>query len=120
MTTTKKPETTHAERVAELIREGMDKRDAVAKTAEERSLAVTTVRAAYGRANPMQNGKTPKMPADPTEAAVEMFHAAIARIDEEIAGVQERANEALAELEALKASAGQRKAEYEAKIAALA
>jgi hypothetical protein len=49
-----------------------------------------------------------------------MFRAAIEGIDEEIAGVQPRADEALAVLKDLKQSADVRKAEYEQKIAALA
>lgn len=102
------------------MREGKTKGDAYAAVAKERGLAVSSVRGAYPRASKSStNGKAPKMPADPTEAAIAGFRAAIDGIDEQIAAVQERVNEATAELEALKADADQRKAEYEAKIAAL-
>lgn len=122
MTTTTKPETTTAERVDELVREGKTKGDAYAAVAKERSLPVSSVRGAYYRANKQStNGKAPKPPLDPTAAAVAMFRAAIATGSTRRSPACRRARTRRSpSWRRLKQTAGERKAEYEAKIAALA
>jgi hypothetical protein len=106
--TTTKPEPTTAEAVAAHMADGLSKTDAITKVAAERDRAVSTIRAAYNREHPTQNGKT-KPPADAVEAALALLYTAVEALDAEVTAAEE-----------LLKTAGERKALLESKIAALA
>jgi chromosome segregation ATPase len=118
------------ERVEALIASGASKADAFKQLAREFDQPVNSIRGAYyqhtrkldggsgnGRSSRPRRRET--TPADAVEDAVALLRRSIERIDDEVATAEERAREARAEYEAMKASATDRKDAIEAKIAAL-
>jgi hypothetical protein len=121
---------TKAEKVYEeihaLIDSGVERRDAFKQLADKYGQPVDSIRGAfYGQKKKVEGGgssrtrKRETTAADAVELATATLRKAIESIDREITAAAERAAEATAEAEALKASAADRKAEIERKIAAL-
>lgn len=113
------------DRVEAMVAQGSSKADAFKELAEEFGQPVNSVRGAYYQHQKKVNGgrTTPRKretsPADAVEDAKALLQRSIERIDAEIAAAKDRADEAQAEYEAMKASAKERKQAIEAKIAAL-
>ncbi len=113
------------ERVEALVAEGTTKVEAYRQVAEEFGLKPNSVRGAYYQHTRKANGGNVKRrvhettTADALASATAALTKALAAIDDEVEAAKERADEAAAEYEALKASAADRKQSIEAKIAAL-
>jgi hypothetical protein len=113
------------ERVQALTAEGLTKADAFRKLAEELGKPLGSVRGAYYQFTRKRDGGSSKRrtrettPADALENAKAILARAVEAIDEEVEAAKDRAEEAAAEYEALKASASDRKHALEAKITAL-
>ncbi len=113
------------ERVEALVAEGAGKADAFRQLATEFDQPVSSLRGAYYQHTKKLGGGTKKprkretTPTDAVESAKSVLEQAMERIDGEIAAAKERAEEAKAEYEAMKASATERKQAIAAKITAL-
>lgn len=113
------------ERVEAMVASGTSKADAFKALAKEFDQPVNSVRGAFYQHHKKVNGgstrprKRETTPDDAVEDAKALLQRSIDRIDAEIATAKERAEEAKAEYEAMKASAAERKQAIEAKIAAL-
>jgi hypothetical protein len=112
------------ERVEQLVAGGSTKADAFKQLAEEFDQPVNSVRGAYYQHTAkLGGGRKPRKrettPADAVESAKALLTKAIESIDAEIAAAKERADEARAEYEAMKASATERKTAIKAKLTAL-
>jgi len=112
--------------VNELMASGVARPDAFAQLAEKYSQPVTSIRGAYyGAKRQTEGGRTSRTrrrettPADAVEQATVTLRRAVEAIDREVETAKERASEAAAEAKALPASAAERKAEIEKKIAVL-
>jgi hypothetical protein len=108
-----------------LIAGGMSKADAFKKLAEEYGQPVNSIRGSYyaytsgkgnGKGRPRRRETTPEDALADARAALER---SIANIDREVETAAERAKEAKAEHEALKASAEERKAAISERLEAL-
>jgi len=124
---------TKAERVYEEINKavaaGQSKPEAFKALAESYGQPVDSIRGSYYRGKSIAEGgsatgaRRPRRrettPADAVESAKAALQRGIEAIDREVEAADERAREATAEAAALKDSAASRKAEIEAKIAAL-
>ena len=113
------------EKVEALVATGVPKADAFRQVAEEFGQPFNSMRGAYyahsrslsgGSARPRKRETTT---ADAVENATQVLRRAVEAIDAEVLAAEARADEANAEHEALKDSAGERKAALEAKITAL-
>lgn len=113
------------ERVEALVDGGATKVDAYTQVAAELGLKPNSVRGAYYQHTKKLGGSSAKSrrrettPTDATDAAKAVLQDAVDSIDGEIEAAKERADEAKAEFEALKASAQERKDAIAAKIDAL-
>ena len=114
------------ERVEALVSSGVTKADAFRQLAEEYGQPVKSLQGAYYQFARKGNGggkgrsrKRETTPADALEDAKAVLARAIEAIDDEIVAAKERAEEAKAEHEALKASANERKQAIQAKLDAL-
>ncbi len=113
------------DRVEAMVASGTSKADAFKELAKEFGQPVNSVRGAYYQHTKKVNGGTSRprkretSPADAVEDAKAVLLRSIEKIDTEIAAAKERADEAKAEYDAMKASATERKQAIEAKIAAL-
>jgi hypothetical protein len=111
--------------VQALITSGTERSEAFKQIAERHNRSLDGVRGAfYSHKRKVEGGATRSRkrettPADAVGQATAALRKALESIDREIAASEERASEALAESEALKDSAAERKAEIEAKITAL-
>lgn len=115
------------ERVQALVASGRvaKKADAFKQLAEEYGQEVNSIRGAY-YAHTRSDGtkttrsrNTKKTVVDPIESATIVLEKAIESIDAEIAAAKERADQAKAEHDQLRETAGERKANIKAKIEAL-
>ena len=113
------------ERVEALVAAGTKKAEAFRQLAEEYGQPVKSLQGAYYQHSRKANGgSTPRRKRETTTAdalasAVATLEKALADIDAEIEAAKSRLDEAKAEYEALKGSAGERKQAIEAKIEAL-
>jgi len=112
------------ERIEALIAQGGSKADAFKQLAEETGKPVKSLQGAYYQHSRKVNGtqKPKRRETTPTNAvadATALLTRAIEAIDQEIEVARERAEEAQAEYDALKASAHERKQALAAKIEAL-
>ena len=117
------------ERIEALVASGLTKADAFRQLAEELGQPAKSLQGAYyqhtkklGVGNGGGTRRTRKRettPADALEGAKAVLEEAIDSIDAEIEQAKERADEAKAEYEAMKASATERKQAITAKIKAL-
>lgn len=114
------------ERIEALTAGGVKKAEAFRQLSEETGQPVKSLQGAYYQHSRKANGgatrsRTPRetTPADAVEKAAETLEAALGSIDREIEAAKERADEAKAEFEALKASTAERKQAITAKIEAL-
>ena len=114
------------ERIEALVAGGVKKADAFRQLADETGQPVKSLQGAYYQHSRKANGgstrsRTPRetTPADAVAQATETLEKALGSIDREIEVAKERADEAKAEFEALKASASERKQAITAKIKAL-
>ena len=116
------------DKVEALVASGSSKADAFKALAEEFGQPVDSLRGAYYTHTRKQAGdgggarrprKRETTPQDAVEQAAATLRRAIENIDAEIEAAKTRADEAQAEYQALKQSAGQRKKEIETKITAL-
>ena len=114
------------ERTEALVASGAKKADAFRQLAEEYGQEFNSIRGAYyahtrslGGGSTKRSGKRPTTPVDPIESATEVLEKAIAAIDAEISAAKVRADEAKAEYDHLRETAGERKAAIAAKIEAL-
>ena len=112
------------ERVEALVASGVSKADAFRQLAEETGQPVKSLQGAYYQHTKKLGGgtrprKRETTPADAVDSAKAVLERAIEQIDAEIAAARERADEAKAEFEAMKASAAERKQAITAKLAAL-
>jgi chromosome segregation ATPase len=113
------------EQVEAMVASGTEKADAFRQLATEYDQPVNSVRGAYYQHKKVLDGGTTRTrnrettPADAVESAKSVLEKAIDRIDAEIETAKDRAAEAKAEFEAMKASATERKQAITAKIAAL-
>ena len=113
------------ERVEALVASGVKKADAFRQLADEYGQEVNSIRGAYyAHTRSPGNGQTrsrntKKAAADPIESATIVLEKAIEAIDVDIAAAKQRADEAKAEYEHLRETAGERKASIKAKIDAL-
>jgi len=107
------------------VEAGTEKADAFRELAESYGQPTSSIRGAYyGHKRKIEGGssrprKRETSPADAVEAAKVALRRGIEAIDREVEAAEVRAREATAEAKALKGSAADRKAEIEAKIAAL-
>jgi hypothetical protein len=112
------------ERVEALVASGAKKADAFRQVAKDYGAEFNSIRGAY-YAHTRSLGGSPKRSSrrsagvDPIESATLVLEKAIAAIDAEIGAAKARADEAKAEYEHLRDTAGERKASLEAKIDAL-
>lgn len=112
------------ERIEALITGGATKADAFRALAEETGKPVKSLQGSYYTHSRKVNGtSTPKRrettPTDAVADATALLSRAIEAIDDEVEVARERAEEATAEYDALKASADERKQALAAKIEAL-
>ena len=113
------------ERVEALIAGGATKADAFRQLAEEYGQPVKSLQGAYYQHSRKANGgstrprKRETTPTDAVEDAKSVLTRAIEAIDTEVEAAKDRAAEAKAEYEAMKASASERKTAIQAKLAAL-
>lgn len=119
------------ERINALVEGGMKKADAFKQLAEEYGQPVDSVRGAYYGAKRTAEGggsstgvrrsrKRETTPEDAVASAVATLEGACQAIEQELEIARERAEEAKAEYEAMKASSGARIKEIRSKIAVLA
>jgi len=112
------------DRVEAVAAKGHSKKDAQAMVAKEAGLKPSSVRGLCYKARVERGLTGPRRVRETTTegavaSAVKTLEDAREAIDEEIGHAKERAEEAKREYEALKGTASDRKAEIEAKIAAL-
>lgn len=113
------------DQVNDLVASGTPKAEAFKQLAESYGQPVTSIRGAYyGHKRKAEGGSTrPRRretsPADAVESAKVALRRGIEAIDRELEVARERAAEMASEAQALEESAPARKAEIEAKIAAL-
>ena len=112
------------ERIESLVAAGSTKAEAFRTLAEETGKPVKSLQGSYYTHSRKVNGtSTPKRrettPTDAVADATALLSRAIEAIDQEIEVARERAEEATAEYDALKASADERKQALQAKIEAL-
>jgi methyl-accepting chemotaxis protein len=112
------------ERVEALTEGGLTKADAFRRLADELGQPVKSLQGAYYQhARKIGRGTSPRRrettPTDAVASAKAVLEQAIEQIDAEIEAAKERADEAKAEYEAMRASAKERKQAIEAKLAAL-
>ena len=112
------------ERVEALVASGVKKAEAFRQLAEEYGQEVNSIRGAYyAHTRPAGNGSTRSRPTkaavDPIESATIVLEKAIESIDAEITAAKQRSDQAKAEYEHLRDTAGERKANIKAKIEAL-
>jgi hypothetical protein len=114
------------ERVEALVASGAKKADAFRQLAEEYGQEFNSIRGAYyahtrslGGGSSKRSGKRPTAPVDPIESATIVLEKAVEAIDGEISAAKARADDAKAEYEHLRDTAGERKATIQAKIDAL-
>jgi hypothetical protein len=114
------------ERTEALVASGLRKADAFRQLAEEYGQEFNSIRGAYyahtrslGGGSSQRPGKRPAAPVDPIESATNVLEKALEAIDAEISAAQVRADEAKAEYDHLRDTAGERKAAIQAKIDAL-
>lgn len=114
------------ERVEALVASGVTKADAFRQLAEQYGQESNSIRGAYyahtrsvGGGSPKASGKRSSHPVDPIESATIVLEKAIAAIDGEISSAKAKADQAKADYEHLRDSAGERKAALQAKIDAL-
>jgi chromosome segregation ATPase len=105
---------------------GATKAEAFRQLAEEYGVEFNSIRGAYyahtrslGGGSTKRSGKSPAAPIDPIESATIVLEKAIETIDAEISAAKVRADEAKAEYDHLRETAGERKASIQAKIGAL-
>ena len=112
------------ERVEALVASGVKKADAFRQVADEYGKPFNSMRGAY-YAHTRSLGGTPKRSSkrptavDPIESATIVLEKAIEAIDGEISAAKARAEQAKAEYEHLRDTAGERKTAIQAKIDAL-
>lgn len=113
------------ERIEALVASGsVKKADAFRQVAEEYGQPFAAMRGAY-YAHTRSLGGSPKRPSkpvtviDPIESATIILEKAIEAIDAQITAAKQRADEAKTEYEHLRDTAGERKAQFKAKIDAL-
>lgn len=112
-------------RVEAKVASGVRKADAFRQVGEETGTPVKSLQGAYYQHTKKLGGGTRKArkrettPADALDGAKAVLEGAIDSIDDEIATAKDRADEAKAEYEAMKASATERKTAIKAKIDAL-
>jgi chromosome segregation ATPase len=113
------------ERVEALVASGVKKADAFRQLADEYGQEFNSIRGAYyahtrslGGGSSKRSGKRPAN-VDPIESATIVLEKAIESIESEISAAKTRADEAKAEYEHLRDTAGERKASLQAKIDAL-
>lgn len=114
------------ERTEALVAQGAKKADAFRQLAEEYGAEFNSIRGAYyahtrslGDGSTKRSGKRPATTVDPIESATNVLEKAIEAIDAEIGNAKTRADEAKAEYDHLRETAGERKAAIAAKIDAL-
>ena len=113
------------ERVEALVASGVKKADAFKQLAGEYGQEVNSIRGAYYAHHTRSSGtrttrsRTQRAAVDPIESATIVLEKAIESIDAEITASKQRADQAKAEYEHLRDTAGERKANIEAKIDAL-
>jgi hypothetical protein len=113
------------ERVEALVASGMKKADAFKTLATEYGQEVNSIRGAYyahtrSPGNGQSRNRTARKAAvDPIESATIVLEKAIEAIDADISAAKQRTDEAKAEYEHLRETAGERKAAIKAKIDAL-
>lgn len=118
------------EAVTRLVDEGLEQADAFRKVAADTGLKFDSVRGAFYSARRAANGEAGKAsrrsrkrettPEDAVASAVAALETAIESIQVELDFASQRAREAVAEYEALKASSGPRIEEIRSKITVLA
>ena len=112
------------EKVEALVASGVKKADAFRQVATENEMEFSSARGAY-YAHTRSLGGSPKQgiknapPVDPIESALIVLEKAVESIDAETSNAKTRADEAKAEYEHLRSTAGERKAAIQAKIDAL-
>lgn len=113
------------ERVEALVASGAKKADAFRQLAEEYGAEFNSIRGAYyahtrtlgtSSSNPR---KRETAPVDPIQSALSVLEKALEAIDNEVGTAKSRADDAKTAYEQLRDSAGERKAQLQAKIAAL-
>lgn len=114
------------EQVEALVASGVQKADAFRQVSEQTGKPVKSLQGAYYQHTRKVNGgatrkarKRETTPADALADATAVLQSAIDSIDAEITTAKDRADEAKAEYEAMKASATERKTAIKAKISAL-
>jgi acyl-CoA reductase-like NAD-dependent aldehyde dehydrogenase len=113
------------EKVEALVASGTRKADAFRQVADELGQPFDSIRGAYYThtrslgGTPGRSRKREQTPADPIEAATSVLTRALEVIADQVEAAKTRADEAQAEYEQLRDSAGQRKATIQAKIDAL-
>jgi hypothetical protein len=114
------------ERIEALVASGVKKADAFRQVAEEYGQPFASMRGAYyahtrslGGGSSKRSGKRSAVPVDPIESATIILEKAIEAIDGEISTAKARADNAKAEYEHLRDTAGERKTAIAAKIDAL-
>lgn len=112
------------ERVEALVASGVKKADAFKQLAGEYGQEVNSIRGAYyahtrSGGTKTTRSRTTKAVVDPIESATIVLEKAIESIDAEITAAKQRADQAKAEYEHLRDTAGERKANIKAKIEAL-
>jgi hypothetical protein len=111
-------------KVEALMEDGVEKAEAFRQLAEEYGQPVNSIRGSYYQHSRLISGtSTPRRrethPDDAVASARAVLQRAIDSIDREVEAASDRAGEATAEYEALKASAPQRKKDLEARLKAL-
>lgn len=114
------------ERTEVLVASGEKKADAFRQLAKEYEQEFNSIRGAYyahtrslGDGRPARSGKRPTTPVDPIESATNVLEKAIEAIDEQISAAKAAAENAKAEYDHLRETAGERKTALQAKIDAL-
>ena len=114
------------ERIEALVASGVKKADAFRQVAEEYGQPFASMRGAYyahtrslGGGSSTRSGKRSAAPVDPIESATIILEKAIEAIDGEISTAKAAADDAKAEYEHLRDTAGERKTAIAAKIDAL-
>ena len=112
------------DKVEALMGDGVEKAEAFRQLAEEYGQPVNSIRGSYYQHSRVISGtSTPRrretLPDDALASARAVLQRAVDNIDREVAVAEERAGEAAAEYEALKASAPQRKKDIETRLKAL-
>jgi hypothetical protein len=114
------------ERTEALVASGAKKADAFRQLADEYGQEPNAIRGAYyahtrslGEGSPKRPIRRSNVKVDPIESAASVLEKAIEAIDSEISAAKTRADDAKAEYEHLRETAGERKAVIQAKIEAL-